>query len=130
MLNIRYHQAFTLPELLMAILTLSIVLTGAMSIFIYCTILTDNSRNLHQSIEEAHSKLEEIRNHDYDQIITDYHGTSFSLAQPSGATGTIAVNEVGADVAADLLQVDITVSWQNKNSRSNSSTISSMMSRR
>lgn len=120
---------FSLAEVMVTTLILAIVLTGALSMFIYCSLLSENAGNLSLSMGEAQSKLEEIRDSSFSSISSTYHGTTFNLTKPEGATGNITVAEVGSDVAADLLQVSITVNWTNRNNRALSSSLSTLVAR-
>ncbi|VAW14533.1 hypothetical protein MNBD_BACTEROID05-1146 [hydrothermal vent metagenome] len=123
-------QAFTLPELMIAVMILAIVLTGALGTFIYCSILSNSTKNRTFAISEAQSKIDEISDSTYDSIVSTYNSTTFNLTQISNGTASISVSQIGADVAADLLQVDITVSWKNKDNRDISSSLTAYVARK
>ena len=123
-------KGFTLAELMMASAILSVVLTSYLQLFIYCSTLAETSANLSFAINAAQAKMEEIRNVLYDDIITTYDGVTFSLNLPPNADGEITVNEIGADVPGDLLEIDIDISWQNKNRRNATTSLISYIARR
>ena len=124
------ETGLTLVELMATTVILAFVLTSALQLFFYCSALSENSGNMMFSMEEAQSKMEEIRQHAFDDVEADYDNTTFSLSRPSGATGEISVDEVGADVAANLLQITINVKWTNKNKRQNNKYLISMIAKR
>jgi len=115
---------------MMASAILSVVLTSYLQLFIYCSTLAETSANLSFAINAAQAKMEEIRNVLYDDIITTYDGVTFSLNLPPNADGEITVNEIGADVPGDLLEIDIDISWQNKNRRNATTSLISYIARR
>ncbi len=122
--------AFTLPELMIATMVLAFVLTGALGTFIYCSILSNAAKNRTAAISEAQSKLDEIANSTYDNIVSTYNSTTFNLTQITGGSASIAVSQIGADMAADLLQADVTINWTNKDGRDVSMSLTSYIARR
>lgn len=109
---------------------LAIVFTSALLVFVYGSILSEGSGNLTLALGEAQGKMDEIRNHSYDSITTDYNGVSFNLTYPAQGTGEIEITEVGADVADELLQVNITVSWPNKDDRTSTTSLLSLIAKK
>ena len=107
---------FTLVELLMATIILSVVLVGLIQLFIRCSVLTELASNITAAMSEAQGKMEEIRNYDFDSIATDYVNggalNPFDLTQLAGK-GIIYIDSSNAD----LLEVEIVISWQNKYGR-------------
>lgn len=108
---------FTLAELLVAVIILGLVLGGLLQVFIRSSVLAELAYNKTVAMSEAQGKMEEIRNYDYDSIAADYasggaQGNTFSLSQLTG-TGVIYIDSSNAD----LLEVEIVVSWQNKYGR-------------
>lgn len=115
--TLKTSKGFTLIELLIAVLILGFVLTGLIQVFIQCSVLTDLAHNKTTVMSEAQGKMEEIRNHTFDSVVTDYasggsEGNTFSLSQLNGM-GTIYID----DTNPDLLEVKIVVSWENKDGR-------------
>ncbi len=73
--------------------------------------------NLTAAMVAAQDKMEEIKNHNYSLITTDYAsagtpGNTFSLSNPAGM-GVIYIDSSNAN----LLQIEINVSWRNKDGR-------------
>ena len=127
--SIRLHKfaadrGFTLVEVLIAVGILAVVIVGLLQLFVYCSTLAEAAGNTTLAVNEAQNKIEEIRNHNFTSIATDYAsggtpGNTFPVPDRDGTgtigTGTITTSQVGGSSA--LLQIQINVSWQNKNSR-------------
>ncbi|OGX36786.1 MAG: hypothetical protein A3G91_00815 [Omnitrophica WOR_2 bacterium RIFCSPLOWO2_12_FULL_50_9] len=125
-------QGFTLVEVLIAVGILAIVIVGLLQLFVSCSALAEAAGNTTFALNEAQNKMEEIRNHDFDSIATDYAsggtpGNTFTLSTLNG-TGTVATSQVGG--SSELLQIGIDVSWQNKNGRSFSTTLTGLIAQR
>lgn len=125
-------QGFTLVEVLIAVGILAIVIVGLLQLFVSCSALAEAAGNTTFALNEAQNKLEEIRNHSFDSIAADYAsggtpGNTFTLGSLSG-TGTITTTQVGG--SSELLQITIDVSWQNKNGRSFSTTLTGLIAKR
>ena len=115
--SLRAAEGFTLAELLLAVIILGFVLGGLLQVFIRCSVLAELAYNKTVAMSEAQGKMEEIRSYDYGSIAADYasggsQGNTFSLSQLTG-TGVIYIDSSNAD----LLEVEIVVSWQNKYGR-------------
>ncbi len=126
------NQAFTLVEVLIAIGILTVVIVGLLQLFVYCSRLAEAAGNTTLAINEAQNKIEEIRNHDFNAIATDYAsggtpGNTFTLTSLNG-TGTVTPSQVGG--SSELLQIQISVAWQNKNSRNFSTTLTGLIAER
>lgn len=111
------QSAFTLIELLVASFVIATVLVGMMRVMIYCASLSEVARHLTAAVTAGQDKLEEIRNHNYNNIAVDYAsggtpGNKITLTQPTGK-GRITVNAANAN----LLQVDVVVCWKEKDNR-------------
>ncbi len=126
------HRGFTLVEVMISVGVLAFVIVGLLQLFVYCATLADAAGNTTLAVNEAQTKMEEIRNHNFDSIAADYAsggtpGNTFTLSSPSG-TGTITVSQVGG--SSQLLQIQIGVNWQNKDGRSASTTLISYIAKR
>jgi prepilin-type N-terminal cleavage/methylation domain-containing protein len=115
--RIKRQQGFTLIELLVVVGILAVVILGLIQTFLLGSILADLSHRKTIAVGEAQDKLEEILNHSFSTIVTDYAsggtpGNTFSLSQVTGA-GRVAITTV----SASLLQADIVVSFQYKGGR-------------
>ena len=125
-------KGFTLVEVLIAIGILAVVIVGLLQLFVYCSRLAEAAGNTTIAVNEAQNKLEEIRNHDFNDIAVDYAsggtpGNTFALTSLTG-TGTITTSQVGG--SSELLQIQIDVNWQNKSGRSLSSTLTGLIAGR
>ncbi len=111
------QQGVSLVEILICAGILVMVLAGMFRLFIYSTELNDMSRNVTIATSEAQGKMEEIRNHDFNLITTDFvsggtPGDKFSLSQINGM-GVITID----DSNTKLLKIKIVVCWENQNGR-------------
>jgi Tfp pilus assembly protein PilV len=125
-------QGFTFAEVLFAVGILAIVIVGLLQLFVYCSALAEAAGNTTFAINEAQNKIEEIRNHDFNSIANDYafggtQGNTFTLGSLNG-TGTVTTSQVGG--SSELLQIQIGVSWQNKNGRSFSTILTGLIAKR
>ncbi len=106
-------KGFTLLETLITAGILMVTVVGLMELFAYCAQLSEMAGNLTSALSEAQDKMEEIRNHTYADIATDYvsggsPGNTFNLTQLTGK-GVIYVDASNTD----LLKIEIDVSWRN-----------------
>ena len=130
--NYQSPQGFTLVEVLIAIGILAIVIVGLLQLFVYCSTLAEAAGNTTLAVNEAQNEMEEIRNHSFGSIATDYAsggtpGNTFTLTNLNG-TGTITTSQIGG--SSELLQIQIDVSWQNKNGRSFATALTGLIARR
>ena len=104
-------------ELMVAIFILAVVIVGLLQLFIQTSVLAEMSRNKTFAISAAQSKIEEIRNHTYSSIATDYAfgGTPGNTFTPTGLTGKGVIYIDSSNAA--LLQVDVVVCWRSKYNR-------------
>jgi len=106
------NKGFTLVELLIVVAILAVVITGMIQLFIYTSVLAEISGNKTVAVGEAQDKIEEIREHTFDDIVMDYDEAIFALAELDG-TGVIYVD----DTNPELLVLKVVVSWENKYGR-------------
>jgi len=110
------QRGFFLIELTITIAVLIIVIFGYLSLFVHCLGLAETSANITFATVEAQDKIEEIRNHQFENIQADYGtapGNTFALTQLNG-TGYIYVINTGNP---SLLTIEIAISWLDKNNR-------------
>ena len=110
-------NGFTLIELLIVASILSVVIAGIINLYIYTSVAAQLAGNKTLAVSEAQSKIEEIRNHTFDDITVDYTsggtpGNTFSLSQLNGI-GVIYIDSSNAE----LLEIEVIVSWQDKYNR-------------
>ncbi len=114
-------KGMTLVEVLITIMILTFVVLSLLQSFVYFSILASASGNLAAVTAKAQSKMEEIRDHNFVDIPTDFGeggtpGNVFFLTRANDgvdASGVIYLDTVHSG----LLQVTIVVSWRNKDGR-------------
>lgn len=105
------ESGFTLVEVVLAAGILAFILVAMVKVFIYSSTQAELAGNKTLATLAAQSRLEEIRNHDYDSIVSDYDGSTFD---PPGLNGKGKVYVGGS---AELLEIEIVVCWQDKYNR-------------
>lgn len=115
--RINFSGGFSMAEILITVGILVVVIVSLFQLFIYCSSLAQLSIDITKSVVLAQSKMEEIRQYNYDLIPVDYvstgtPGNTFSFTSGVGK-GVIYINSTNTD----LLQVDVVVSWQEPNQR-------------
>jgi len=122
--GMRNQKGFTVIELMVTVSILVVVLIGLIQLFIYCSRLSDIASKMTMAMSEAQSKIEQIKRHDYDNVVTDYSsggtpGNTFDLAQLTGK-GVIYLedqDDVGSedgDDEGDLIEIKVVVCWQDE----------------
>ena len=111
------NQGFTLVELMIGTAMLAVVVLGLINLFINTSAQAEIAGNKTLAVGAAQNKIEEMRNHTYSLITTDYAsggipGNKFSLSTITGE-GVIYIDSSNAS----LLTVEIDVSWKNDNTR-------------
>jgi len=102
----------TLVEVLFALSILAVVITGLLQVFITSSTLTSLSGSLTAAVTEAQGKIDEIRNHPFDDVFTDYDDDIFPLSLLDG-WGFVWVD----DTDPDLLDIEVSIAWTDKNGR-------------
>ena len=107
------RNSFALMEVMIAAAILVIVLVGLLAVYSGCFSLNERARNSTIAMNGIQEKLEEIRNCDFSQILTDYSsGDTFTIERLDGL-GVIYINSGDPD----LLNITISVSWRQKGGR-------------
>ena len=120
----------SLVEVLVAAGIIVTVFAGLLQVFIYSTVMAEMTGNITLGVNEAQSKIEEIRGHDFDTIVADYGsggtpGNTFNLAILTG-TGHVTVTTLNAS----LLQVLVTVNWTERNGRAMTTSLATNVAKR
>lgn len=68
----RNPAGFTLVELMVTTFVLATALVGIISLYVYCTLLAELSKQKTVALSIAQGKLEEIRNNTYADIVDDF----------------------------------------------------------
>jgi type II secretory pathway pseudopilin PulG len=126
---------FTLAELMVASLVLVTILVGLLASYVTCFDFNETSRNLTTALNAAQLKLDEMRDHSFSLICTDFNNTTFTVDDmPAGESrGTIYVfidalptglnpdcSSFGSNCPCsdyDILRVVISVCWRQKSGR-------------
>ena len=170
-------HGFTLAEIMIAVGILAVVMVGLLQVYIHCSLLAEAAGNKSVAMAEAQSKMEEIRNYDFESIVPAYTSTcacadgtdndadaqadysgdaqclsdfdddeidasenravcsgTFALTELNGA-GTVNITMVYPSSCVsqcdyELIQIEVSPSWQNKDGRSFSASLGSMMAKR
>ena len=102
-----FVMGFSLLEVVIVTAVSTCILAGLLGVFIISSGLNETSKNLTMAINRAQEKIEEIRSCDFNDIYSDYDGTTFDLTQfPVGESkGSVMVD----NTAPDLLEVTVSV---------------------
>ncbi|OGX08758.1 MAG: hypothetical protein A2Z88_00815 [Omnitrophica WOR_2 bacterium GWA2_47_8] len=120
-LHFKDRNGFSLVEVLVTAGIVVLVSLGLFRVFITCSLLAEMAGNLTTAIVEAEDKMEEIRNVAFDTIVGSYSsggtpGNTFTI--PSfNAMGVVNIDPTTSPNNADLLKVEVNVSWRNKDGR-------------
>lgn len=102
------HKGFTLLELMLAAAVLIVAISGLVAAFVGCYALNETARNLTFATMGAQQKLEEIREHNFYNIYSDYNGTTFGVTGIAEAKGRVDIDNTNPD----LLKITVTVCWK------------------
>jgi len=99
--------AFTLMELMIAALILSLAIVGLLASYISCMQLTEITRNTSIAMNAIQAKAEEIEGHTYDNIKADYDGVSFTPLRLNG----VGISYID-DTNPNLIKITVSLSWR------------------
>ena len=118
---------YTLVEVMISALILAVVIVGIMQLYIYTSVLAELAGDKITALNEAQSKMDEIRNTNFSSISTTYpSGTTFSLPSQLTGNGTITLDASNSD----LYGVTITVTWTNQKGRGSTITLISKVAKK
>lgn len=107
-LNTDSKTGLTLPELIVAIFILAIVSIGLLSVYINCSIITEQARNITIATGHADYTLEQIRNTDFASI----PGTDWTAWAQTEGLDTLGAEQVNVNATGiDPLTITVTVNW-------------------
>lgn len=103
------NHGFTLVELLVTIMVLSLVITSLGGLYYIMEISEVQSQHYDLAVRAARTEIEDLRNDGYDSLTpgTITFTSSLPAALPPGATGTVDVTEPDSG----LRRVDVTVAY-------------------
>lgn len=123
-------KGFTLPELLIAAAILAFALLAILASFVSCFLLNEANRNLTVAITHAQYVMEEIKNTGFDSIRNDGNSQWDWDSATIATKGLIPIRNEGIDTqvtGTDLLDVGITVSWQDRGGRNRSTHLETLI---
>lgn len=106
---------FTLVEVLVCMALLLGLFFGGMSIYVYCFELQETARNTNGALNDVRAKLEEIRNSNFDSIVTTYNAKVFNLSAINGKIRTEALFVTGSN--NNLIDIRVVACWRQKGGR-------------
>jgi prepilin-type N-terminal cleavage/methylation domain-containing protein len=114
-------KGFSLVEIMVTVAVLGVVIIGLLKSFIYFSAHANTAEHLTLAMSKAQTKLEEMRGHNFDNILADYGpsgtpGNVFFLTRANDGidgSGVIYLTSLNSG----LLQVEIVVCWRNKDGR-------------
>ena len=114
------QRGFTLVEVMVSALILATVIVGIMQLFIYTSILAELAGDKITALNEAQSKMDQIRNTSFSSIATTYpSGTTFTLPSQLTGNGTITLDTTDSNIYG----LTITVTWLNKKGQGSTITL-------
>jgi type II secretory pathway pseudopilin PulG len=108
--KMKNNDGFTLVELLVATVIIIIAFVGVLLSFIRCMELSEMSKNSSLAVSAAKTRMSQINNTPFTLIKNNFDKIAFD---PDGLNGK-GVSYID-DSISDLLEVKITVCWQQKN---------------
>ena len=132
MKNVGQTNAFTLPELLLTAAILAYSISAILVTYINSIALNEASRNLTTAVSHADYVLENIRNMAFASIAVNISNGAWNWdATAITAKGLTALNSESTAVTssgANPLDVVVTVSWKDLNSRGRSRAVKTTIS--
>jgi Tfp pilus assembly protein PilV len=110
------EQGLTLVEIIIALTVIVGAILGVASLLLYTSRLNESEREYALARQSIFSKIEEIKKHNFDYVVTDYStggspGPNFIVTKLYNSQGTIYINSTNPN----LLLITVTVSWQSVN---------------
>lgn len=112
----KINNGFTLVELMVSTLIVSIAFMGILLTIVRCMDLNEMSTNTTNALVEAKSKMEEIKNTVFTDLVATYDNVSFNPAQNFPGNSGKGISYVDNSVV-DLFVVTVSFSWVQKNGR-------------
>ncbi len=107
-------KGFTLIEVLIATVVLTGAILAILASLIQCSNLQETSKNLGLTISAARAKVEEMRNVDFSDLITNYNG-------PFDVSGLDAKGRVDSSYVAgsnnNLIDIRVVICWRQGRNR-------------
>ena len=101
------ENGFTLPELLIAAVVFVLTFVGILLSYLRCMELNEMSKHSLTAVAAVKTKMEEIKNTDFNDIFADYDDQTFTANGINGK-GVIYID----DSNSDLLKITIPFCWK------------------
>jgi len=118
------RRGFTLVELLLSVMVLTVTLTGALLLFINCIILNETSRNLTIATNHIQFVLEDIKDTNFINIAPGINNGNWDWDSAEIAlNGLIPLNSeavtttLGGAGSSDLLEIIVSIAWVERGTR-------------
>ena len=124
------RKALTLIEVLIALAVLVVAFSSIMLVFASCIALNDSSRNRTIATEHARYVMEDIKNTDFNIVKNNGNSLwnwSSSVLVGEGLTVLDSESVVTTVSGTDLLDVVVTVNWQDRGGRAQSIAIETLI---
>jgi len=105
------EKGFSLMEIMVAVVITAITLCGILLTYITSFALIKTSKNASMAASAERGLMDEIRNTSFPLIFSTYNGVTFTVNNMPSNKGVIYVD----DTNPELLEVTISVSWQEGN---------------
>ena len=106
------QKGFTLAELMFAAFILIVTFAGLLLSYLRCLELNEMAKNSSMAVSAVKTRMEQIRNTSFDQLIANYNNVTFTAANLNGI-GVSYINSTDPD----LYEVTVTFCWQQKNGK-------------
>jgi prepilin-type N-terminal cleavage/methylation domain-containing protein len=119
---LKNDKGFTFSELMLASLILAVVLTALLTLFTNCKIITQQNRDDLVAVNHAEYILEDIKAASFPPTVSDWNLDTDDLSGPpynftTLTNETVSVTSVDKGTSYDLLEVNVTVSWNDLKTR-------------
>lgn len=108
--TIRGEEGFALAEIMVAAVVMILAFVGILVTYIKCLELNEMSQNKSIATRAAKTRMEQINNSDFNQLVANFNDVDFLEPGFNGA-GVSYVNNTNPD----LVQITVSFCWRQKN---------------
>jgi type II secretory pathway pseudopilin PulG len=110
--RLKNNRGLTLPELLISAFILAITFVGMLYSFTRAMALSEMARNSTTAVQAVKSRVEQVKNTNFNQVVANYNNTTFTT---NGLTGTGVT--YATLINANLIEVRAAFCWREKGGR-------------